>query len=282
MKFHKQSAWVFVPDSLPTAQALERTTHLAVAAHQDDIEIMAIGGILECYRRPDRWFTGVVATDGAGSPREGFYRDYSDEEMRAVRAREQIQAASLGEYGALCLLDYSSAEVKEGRDGALVGDLTAIFEAARPQLVYTHNLADKHPTHVATALRTVEALRSLPRALWPERLIGCEVWRDLDWMPDEAKVIFDCSNHEGLQTALLGVFDSQVSGGKRYDLATMGRRRAHATFFASQAVDDATGMTISMDLTPLIQDPELDVLAYVGSFIDRFAEQVHDLISGLR
>jgi len=38
---------------------------------------------------------------------------------------------------------------------------------------------------------------------------------------------------ENLQFALLGVFESQIAGGKRYDLALMGRRRANATYFES-------------------------------------------------
>ena len=67
------------------------------------------------------------------------------------------------------------------------------------------------------------------------------MWRDLDWLMDADKVVFDVSAHENLQAALLGVFDSQICGGKRYDLATMGRRRANATYFASHGVDVSTG-----------------------------------------
>jgi len=59
------------------------------------------------------------------------------------------------------------------------------------------------------------------------------VWRDLDWLVDSDKAPFDVSEHENLQAALLGVFDSQIAGGKRYDLASMGRRRANATYFES-------------------------------------------------
>ena len=80
-----------------------------------------------------------------------------------------------------------------------------------------------------------------PRAR-PAQLYGCEVWRDLDWMLDEEKVVFDLSAHESLQAALLGVFDSQICGGKRYDLATQGRRRAHATYAASHGTDEATSL----------------------------------------
>ena len=73
MKLHRDTAEIFVPDGLSTEQALSRTTHLAVSAHQDDIEIMAASPILDCFQRTDRWFTGVVVTDGRGSPRNGLY-----------------------------------------------------------------------------------------------------------------------------------------------------------------------------------------------------------------
>ncbi len=44
--------------------ALARTTHLGVAAHQDDLEILAIDGILRCLGDPEQWFCGVVVTEG--------------------------------------------------------------------------------------------------------------------------------------------------------------------------------------------------------------------------
>ncbi|MBN1148512.1 MAG: PIG-L family deacetylase [Anaerolineales bacterium] len=279
---HKDSAQIFIPDGLPTGQALARTTHMAVAAHQDDIEIMAIDGVLACFQQADRWFSGVVVTNGAGSPRDGLYKDYTDEQMRLVRAKEQFKAASVGEYAAQFLLDYSSAEVKDSSKPYPVEDLIAIFQSTRPQIIYTHNLADKHPTHVAVALRVIQALRALSENRRPQRLYGCEVWRDLGWMLDQDKVVFDCSGHENLQTTLVGIFDSQVAGGKRYDLATMGRRRANATYFASHDVDVSTGMAFAMDLTPLVYDAQLDILEYVQSFIERFAADVRTLVRSVQ
>ena len=255
MKLTRPNAQLFVPDGLEEAQALRRTTHMAIAAHQDDIEIMAIDGILKCFGRADKWFTGVVVTDGAGSPRAGLYKDYTDEQMRLIRVVEQKKAAMVGEYAAQALLDFPSAMVKNAAEKDPVEDIMSAAEAAQPEVVYTHNLADKHPTHVAVALRVIEAIRGLPEAERPKKLYGCEVWRDLGWMNDEDKVVFDTTAHENLQLALLGVFDSQISGGKRYDLATMGRRRANATYFASHAVDVMEGMATGMDLTPLIEDP---------------------------
>jgi LmbE family N-acetylglucosaminyl deacetylase len=273
IRLQADRAETYVPDGLPFEEALARTTHLAVGAHQDDLEIMAIGGILECFQRQDRWFTGIVVTDGAGSPRAGLYAGTSDEAMRAVRVTEQRKAADLGEYGALVQLGYPSAAARAATTGP-VEDLRALIEAARPEIVYTHNLADKHPTHVAVALKTIAALRSLPAGARPGRVYGCEVWRSLDWMRDKDKVVFDTSARENLQMALMGVFDSQISGGKRYDLATMARRRAHATYAESHGVDTATGIAYAMDLTPLIEDAGLDIRGFVKGFIDRFAEDV--------
>jgi LmbE family N-acetylglucosaminyl deacetylase len=282
MEFYKDSALIYVPDGTPNDEAYARTTHLAIAAHQDDIEIMAIGGILKCYQQTDRWFSGVVVTNGAGSPRDGAYRDYTDEEMRRVRVSEQFKAAHLGDYSVQILLDYTSAEVKDSSKVNTVEDLAAIIKATNPDIIYTHNLADKHPTHVAVAVRTIAALRSLPGEKQPRQLIGCEVWRDLGWMMDEDKVLFNCSSHENLQAALVGVFDSQVSGGKRYDLATMGRRRANATYLASHDVDVATGMAFGMDLTQLVKNPDMDITEYVMSYIDRFEADVSSLISSMQ
>jgi hypothetical protein len=124
------------------------------------------------------------------------------------------------------------------------------------------------------ALKVVEALRRLPEADRPEKVYGCEVWRDLDWLNDAEKVAFDVSLHENLQNALLGVFDSQIAGGKRYDLATMGRRRANATYYASHSVDVTTGMVFAMDLTPMIEDPSLSARDFVGGHIERFSDEI--------
>jgi LmbE family N-acetylglucosaminyl deacetylase len=279
MKFRLPTAEVFIPDGLPEEQALARTTHLAVAAHPDDLEIMAAGPILECFQQTEKWFCGVVATDGGGSPRDGLYREYSDEAMQRVRSKEQKKATVLGEYGALVLLNYPSQAVKDPAEESVVMDLQAIFRVAKPQVICTHNLADKHDTHVAVALRTIAALRLLPPGMRPEHLYGCEVWRDLDWLADEDKVAFDLSARENLQAALLGAFDSQVSGGKRYDLASLGRRRANATYFASHDTDTATGLSYAMDLTPVVADPSLDITDFVQEFIDRFAYDVRERIA---
>ena len=96
MNFKLKSAQLYIPDGLPQAEALARTTHMGIGAHQDDLEIMAIDGILKCFQQDDKWFTGVVVTDGRGSPRSGLYANYSDDQMQQVRVKEQIKAAVVG------------------------------------------------------------------------------------------------------------------------------------------------------------------------------------------
>lgn len=281
MKLHLDSAETYVPDAAPLPGALARTTHLAISAHPDDLEIMASDGILKGFQQRDRWFTGVVVTDGAGSPRDDLYRDYTDEQMKLVRRKEQKKAAYVGEYAAVVLLDYPSSAVKSAAEARVVEDLAAVLRATRPEVVYTHNLADKHDTHVAVTLRTIAAIRSLPAAERPSRVYGCEVWRDLDWPTDADKVSFDLSAHENLQAALVGIFDSQICGGKRYDLATQGRRRAHATYAASHGTDTATAMSYALDLSPLAKDDALDPWAYVSGYIQRFAGEVEKRLAAL-
>src|SRR5512140_3798672 len=143
MKFENATADLYVPDGLEPSAALARTTHLCVSAHQDDIEIMAYHGIAECFGLSDRWFTGVVVTNGAGSPRAGIYGQYTDEEMQKVRLREQRKAAYVGEYGCQIQLGYSSSAVKDAQQPSLREDLKAILRIAKPEVVYLHNLADK-------------------------------------------------------------------------------------------------------------------------------------------
>lgn len=281
MFFHSKTTSLFIPGEIEPENALSRTTHMAIGAHQDDIEMMAAQPILECFHHKDLWFTGVVMTDGRGSPRAGKYENYTDDEMHFTRMDEQRKAAMLGNYSALVMLNYPSALVKNPAKPEPVDDLVELFKASRPGAVYTHNLADKHDTHVGVALRVIAAIRELPKDERPRKLFGCEVWRGLDWLLDADKVQMDLSEHENLQAALLGVFDSQISGGKRYDLATMGRRRANATFSESHDTDTAAGMAYAMDMSPLIFDESIDPMDFIKNLIDRFAQDVADRLQRL-
>jgi LmbE family N-acetylglucosaminyl deacetylase len=253
LKLSRPAAEIFIPDGTTWEAACARVTHLVVAAHADDVEIMAWHAILDASG-----LCAVIVTGG--------------DELRDTRLLEQKRAAALGNYSVVIWLDHASADVKKAACPALASDLGAVLSAVRPRLVYTHNLADKHDTHVAVALHAVEALRANPATV--ERVLGCEVWRALDWLQAEDKVTLDVSSGEDRLMPLIGAFGSQIASGKRYDLAAAGRKRANATFLDSQAVDKATAVEYAMDLTPLVRDPALDVARWTLQFVERFARDV--------
>lgn len=278
----QSGADIFVPDGSPLEKALARTTHLCIAAHADDIEFFAWAGIDECFGQRDRWFTGIVVTDGAGSPRSGTYADWTDAQMVEARKAEQRAAAVIGEYSAIVQLSFPSAVVKELGNPAPVDDLVRLLADMRPRKVYLHNPLDRHDTHVAVFLRSLEALRRMPEEQRPPEVYGCEGWRDLDWLVNADRVALSAGGRPHIQAALAGVFDTQISGGKRYDLAVAGRRTAHATFGESHATDREKGVTLALDLAPLLRDPALDPEAYALGFVDRLREDVHARFSRLK
>jgi LmbE family N-acetylglucosaminyl deacetylase len=275
--FTRPGAEIFVPDGVNPEAALSRTTYLGVAAHADDLEIMAIHGILAAFRVPERWFTGVVVTDGTGSPGRAGEGAGA---LREMRRREQKQAAALGQYGAVALLDHSSQSVKDPSQTSVVSDLTQVLRRTRPEVVYTHALSDAHDTHVAVTLRLLAACRELDPAERPARILGCEVWRDLDWLAPSDKVLLAVDDHEELQAELIALFASQITAGKRYDLAALGRRRAHAVFSESHAVDRHRGIVWAMDLSPLgsAGDPG----EYVAALTRRFESDVAARVARLQ
>lgn len=269
----RDDADVYVPDGTPWPAALERTTHLCIGAHPDDQEFMAYDGIATCFDSPDLWFTGVVVTNGGGSARCGIYADRTDEEMIAIRRLEQRKAATIGEYACQIQLAHPSTAVKAGEQ-VVIDDLQRILAGARPEVVYLHNPADKHDTHVATLARCIAALRALRPEGRPKRVIGCEIWRSLDWLRDEDKVIMDTDRHPNLAAALCGVFDSQIAGGKSYDQANLGRQAANATFFESHAVDQSRALSWGMDLTPLMHDDTRSLFDHANAYIQQFQAEV--------
>jgi LmbE family N-acetylglucosaminyl deacetylase len=267
-------ARLVTPDGQAGPDALSRTTHLGIGAHQDDLEFMAFHGILSCYDRTDRWFGGVTITDGRGSSRTGPFKDWTDDQIAAERVREQDAAAVIGQYSFMAQLGFGSAAVRDAQQNAVRDDLHRILEASRPEVVYLHNLADKHDTHVGCALRCIEAMRQMPKAARPKMVYGCEVWRDLDWLVDSEKTPMPISARPELARALNEVFATQIAGGKRYDLAVLGRRTANATFSNAHSTDQESAMQWAMDLTPLVQDDSLDPIAYTVGFIDRLKSDV--------
>lgn len=278
MQFNNPDADTYVPDSIFLTDALARTTHLGIGAHPDDNEILGYHGISECFNQKDLWYTGVTVTDGASSPRAGKYAEYLDAEIREIRMREQREAADIGKYSCQIQLRYSSKDVKQKYNPDLSNDLQKILEIAAPRVIYLHNLADKHDTHVATVIHSLKAIRALSSEKRPDKVYGCEVWRDLDWLIDSDKKLLPVDKHKEIATSLLEVYDSQIASGKQYDLAVIGRRRAHATFFEFSGSDKVKAITWAIDLTPLIKNEKLSVVDYTLDLIESFKTDVKNRI----
>lgn len=269
------NADLYIPDGVSAPEAQARTSHLGIGAHQDDLEFMAFHGITSCYEQPAHWFSGVTCTDGGGSSRAGKFADTTDEAMKAIRLAEQRKAAEIGKYSFIAQLGYSSATVKEpALRSALVDELEVLLLTTQPEIIYTHNPADKHASHVAVFHAVIEAIRRVPPFSRPKVVYGCEVWRDLDWLCEEDKIALDVSGHPELAKQLNGCFESQIAGGKNYGDAVIGRRRANATFYDSHSIDAVDQLWFAMDLTELIDDEAPSIKNFVQAKITRFQEAV--------
>lgn len=258
-----------IPDKVPERGALSRTTHLAIGAHADDLEVMAYHGIAASYDSPENWFGGIVVTDGAGSSRSGAYAGLSNDQMIQMRLQEQRNAANLGHYSFVAQLGFPSFSL-DTQSSPISHQIADIIQQCHPSTIYLHNPADKHPTHISVLKSSLEALRLLPPASRPQQLYGCEVWRDLDWLADNSKVALDCSAYPELALSLIQVFDSQISGGKRYDLAALGRRHANATFSNPRIGDTMDCVTWALDLMPLLENPSLTLEQFMAPHLERF------------
>ncbi|OGS35134.1 MAG: GlcNAc-PI de-N-acetylase [Elusimicrobia bacterium RIFOXYC2_FULL_34_12] len=281
MKLINKGAEIFVPDKKSIFEAITRTTHLAIAAHPDDLEIMAYDGILKCYKDKKKWFCGIVVTNGSGSPKSGKYKKYSYKKFCNIRKKEQKNAAILGKYGSVIFLDYASYDVKDTKNKNPTKDIQELLELAKADIIYTHNLADKHDTHVAVALRTIRATRKLPINIKPKNVYGCEIWGGLDWLCDDNKVIFDVSKNEVLAMKILSVFKSQTESGKKYDSATIGRRKANSTFLSFNKTDKVDSLIYAMDLTPLIKNKQLNIKEYILKYINKFKDNIMEKIESV-
>lgn len=282
MNFFDFKLEIFVPDGGEPLSSLSKTTDLCIAAHPDDIEIMAYGPIVACFDSPYRFFSGCVMSDGAGSPRSGHYKNYTDKEMMDTRVIEQKNAARVGNYAAQVFLGLESRQIRDSGDTSTTEAIEELLYIALPETVYTHNLADKHDTHVAVALRTIEAIRRMPPGKRPKRVYSMEVWRGLDWLRDKDKTVFDTSPHPNLAASLLGVYDSQIAGGKHYDSAALGRRIANATFFDSHKTDDSPSLSYGLDITELITDDDIRPEEFIRQHIDNFSTEVVARLKKLR
>ena len=266
---------------LPKNRNNKPVKYLCICAHQDDNEIMAMDGVLKGIRSRNYSFALVVTADGGGSARTGEFKDYTDEMMKAVRIKEQQEASEIGRYHSLYLLNYPSKDIKDKNNRDIVEEYKNIIKELKPEVIYTHSVLDKHPTHLGVVVKVINAIRELPKEYQPKVLYGCEVWRGLDWISDERKIGFDLSKNVKLQKKILDVFKSQIAGGKEYTKASLGRRYANATYFQSHSVDTYKLVNYGIDMRPLIKDRNLSIKEFALSYVDDLRNEISNELGKL-
>ena len=252
---------------------------MAIGAHQDDLEIFAIHGIGQAIENGSNNFVGVTVTDGGGSPRKGPFKEYNDQQLIEVRKVEQNEAAKIGRYALQYQLAYPSSSIKgksPERGDELVKELVELIKATTPSIIYTHNPFDKHESHNAITRAVVMALKEIPADIHPKEFYGCEVWRGLDWLPDNMKVALDVSDYLDLQKKLIAAHKSQIEGSKNYVDGAVGRETANATFLSSHTLSDATAVTYAVDMMPLVNNSALSLKDYMQPFLDAFNKELSD------
>ena len=172
MELFNKNAEIYVPDGVINEKALRRTTHMAIGAHQDDIEIMAYDGILKCLwpKRPlvfcrdcNKWRKEAAVMANISIQAIPKCRQFEPKNKK----KRQIMVNMV----ALFFLNYSSSDIKNPKNRNFIEDIKQLIIMAKPEVIYTHNLADKHDTHVSTAVKVIQALRELDKSLLPEKNI---------------------------------------------------------------------------------------------------------------
>lgn len=269
---------VHSPDGVTLQQALARATHIGVMAHQDDLEFSAFHGIARCYSNEQSWFLGIICTDGAGSVRPPHLANLTGDELSAVRYEEQNRAADIGRYSAVIQLGYPSKALASDAT-RLVRDLKVLLKIATGcKYFYLHAPTDKHGTHLRVCEASISALRELCSSSGlaaGAQVYGCEGWRGLDWVPDKLKIALDVGDHLELAKMLAECFQSQISAGKNYSEAVLGRWQANATFSNPRQSDVSAAVIYALDLLALVTGAQpLSLSQYVAGILDQFRTEL--------
>ena len=51
--------------------------------------------------------------------------------------------------------------MKDSKNDIIVDEFVQLIKEAHPDVIYTHNLADKHDTHIGVSTKVIKAIRKL-------------------------------------------------------------------------------------------------------------------------
>jgi LmbE family N-acetylglucosaminyl deacetylase len=238
---------------------------------------MAIDGIQRGYRASKYTFACVVTTDGADSERSGRYARATDRKMTSVVVAEQKRAANIGRYHAVYFMNYSTEEVRDQENEDIVNEYVEIIKELKPRIIYTHSLLDRHPSHVAVAVKVINALRSMKKGDQPKVLYGCESERDLDWVNPEKVVTFNISKNLRLQRQLISAHKSSNMS-RDFVNAAIGRRLVNAVFNRDEKKKSAKLTAKAINMTTLLRRKDFPIKRYAMSFVDDLYTDINDMM----
>jgi LmbE family N-acetylglucosaminyl deacetylase len=264
----------YSPQGLSPTDAKSRVRVLAVGAHPDDLEFMCLEPIARC--RAQRNFGGLIVTSGSGSLRAPEHTNLSAAAYAEIRWEEQKKAARLGEYAFVDSLNVESATLRDASGLARLADtFENYFADLSLEALYMHQPFDRHASHVRVCFALLEALRRLPKSKRPAQILGCEVWRNLDWAPKSTKQLRPLSRADlELQVRLAEVFVSQADPktAKNYVQALVGRKTANAVFQEGLTQDSGVALEVFVDLAPWV-DSKLSWRELGDQFLNEFREE---------
>lgn len=250
---------------------------MAICAHGDDCELMAIDGIQRGYRASKYTFACVVTTDGADSERSGRYARTNNEKMASVVMAEQKKAANIGRYNSVYFMNYSTEEVRDQENEDIVNEYVEIIKELKPRVLYTHSILDRNVTHVAVAIKVINALRSMKKGDQPKVLYGCESERDLDWVDPSKVVTFNVSKNMRLQRQLISAHKS-ANLSRDYVNAAIGRRLVNAVFNREEKRKTAKLTAKAINMTTLLRRKDYPIKRFAMSFIDDLYTEINDMM----
>ena len=243
---------------------LPRTKLGAFLAHSDDLEFGCPHAVIESLKNPDRNLGVVIVNDGSGPPYGASYSKMSPQEIIDVRIEEQFAAARAGKYEFAAMLSHPSSQTRPILNTVpqinekLVAEMIEIIETTQPEVLYTHNPWDMHPSHIAVLKHLLCALRHTKHK--PQGLFGGEVWGPLDRVPAPYLQVWDCTEFEDLLEELLRYFVSQ-NVIKSYDRNVPARRRTLAKLYHPHNDTGCNSVHLGVDMR-LILTGEMSLLEF--------------------
>lgn len=254
------------PEGLRLADFAGQPNVVVIAPHPDD-DAIGVGGSLRRHRSVGENVFAIYVTDGAGTPTGG---GRTREEI--VQTRQDEAMRGLGEIDAQAgiFLNYQSKEVKSDRVPDVVQDLAAVFDLLRPRVIYVTAPYERHSTHIACTLRTVEAIRAVNN--FAPELKGYAVWGYL--YGDENLEYVDISAHVEAKRRAIRCHESEVAG-HAYDEGIIGLHRYVAVFQETHGLQEMAYAELLLDMSRLVREPELSVGDFAREQVMSFLQKTY-------